>query len=434
MSSQNFESLEIVEAKGATIKDRKGDVYIDFFSGNSVLLTGYQHPKIVEALKKQAETLIWHGQGYYHHLHEELVVKLDEITPGNFPKTVILGCGGSISNDCALTMALLSTGRTRIASYTGTNCGSGTYMVKNISSMSPKWGYPVLPGVVHFPYPYCYRCPFKLNYPKCNLYCIDFIEDTVFKSYCAPEDVACLITEVILGDGGWIVPPKYYWTRIKKMCEKHEILFIAEEVQSGMGRAGKISACEYWGIEPDIITLGKGLGGGMPVSACVARQDILNRGLERVGSKKVQGYEQFPWRHTTLQAVNPVHCAVALATIRVIEEENLIDRSVKLGNWMFKRLLDMKKEHALIGDVRGKGLMIGVELVKDHKTKVPAGEEAGKVLQVAKKNGLILRRAGISNCVLRFCPSLVIPQELMEKGLDIIEDAISKVENESLIK
>lgn len=270
---------------------------------------------------------------------------------------------------------------------------------------------PFLPEIYHIPFPDCYRCTFNLEHPSCGLYCLDVIK-TYLKTVIPPEEVALVIPEPIQGDAGIIVPPPQYFPKLQELCNQHDILFAAEEVQSGMGRTGKWFAIEHWNTIPDIIITAKALGGGMPLSAVVARKELM------------ESWEA-PSNFFTTNA-NPICCAAALATIQVIEEERLLDNARIMGEYIVKRFHEMKDAHPLIGDVRGKGLLLGVDLIRDLKTREPAHKEVLKLCWRCWEKGLIITNLGTS--VLRVAPPLNLSIQEADHALQVIEEALKDVE------
>jgi len=404
------------EARGIFIKDPDGNIFIDFISGRCVTNVGYSHPKVVEALQRQVAKGL-HG---ITEARLRLNTMLSEMTPGDFPKRVYYGQSGSAMNDLGIKAARWATKRPYIAAFAGAYHGV-TYGALSVSSYRHymiKGFHPNLPGVYHFPYPYCYRCPFRLEYPDCGLACLWYMEDYAFKSYLPPEEVAAVIFEPVAGDAGWHVPPDDWLPTLKEICDRHGILLIAEEVQTGFGRTGKWFAVENWGVEPDIMLLGKAISCGVPNAASVLREDLCWR--EETGENLQTG-------HTF--SGSPLGCVAAIANIEVIKEENLLENSAKMGAYMKKRLTDMMGDHRIMGDVRGVGLLIGVEIVKDKETKEPGVEEAEKVTAEAFQRGLYLVNMGaFGTRALRVAPPLIINKEQADASLEILESSISDVE------
>jgi len=271
-----------------------------------------------------------------------------------------------------------------------------------------------MPGVAHVPYPNCYRCPFKLTYPDCDYWCVDFIDEFVLQKYAPPEDVAAIVFEPIQGEGGYVVPPPDYFRRLKKLADQNGLLTIADEVQSGIGRTGKWFAIEHWNVEPDIVCSAKALASGLPIGATIASARVMD------------------WpggSHASTFGGNPLSCAAALAVIEVIREEKLLDNANKQGSYIMKRLSEFEEQNPIVGDVRGKGLMIGMELVEDKESKKPAAEKAREVMLRSWKRGVAIVTCGVST--LRLAPPLTIQRELLDAALDIVEDVVNEVAKES---
>jgi len=400
--------------EGATVEDIDGNRYIDFLSSAAALNTGHTHPKVVRAIKEQVDNFTNYTTAYVYNKNQiELAQELVQITPGDMIKKVSFGLSGSDANDGAIKLARSFTKRQKIIAFFRSYHGS-TYGALSLSAISlnmRKDMGPFLPEIYHVPYPDCYRCLFRLEPTNCNLFCLDYIK-TVLDTLIPPEEIAAVIIEPIQGDAGIIVPPKNYLSNLKNLCEDNGILFIAEEVQTGFGRTGKWFAVEHWGIEPDVILLGKAIASGMPLSAIVAKKEIMDS-----------------WKapaHLFTMGGNAVSCAAALATISVIKEEKLVEKSTEIGGYIKTRFNELKKEHELIGDVRGKGLLIGVDLVSDRETKQRAEKEAAKICWRCWEKGLIL--TFFSKSVLRIAPPLVITKKEVDIALDIIEESIKDVE------
>jgi 4-aminobutyrate aminotransferase len=405
-------SIVVESTRGSKIIDIDGNEYIDFCSQGAVAGTGYCHPKIVNVIKEQIEKTTALGMWCCSNESSiQLAEKLITITPGDFSKKVVYGHSGSDACDGLYKLILTGTKRQRIISFIGSYHGStmGGMSLSGVRGLNRMLGFP---NVVKIPYAYCYRCPLRLTYPECGIGCVDYIEDVVFPTICPPEDTSGLLIEPIISDGGEIVPPEGYLLRLKKLCERYDLLFIADEVKTGFGRTGKMFAVEDENIAPDIMVLGKSIASGLPLSAIVGPPEIL----DNFGA------------HAFTLTGHPVICAAALATIDIIEKENLTENAKKIGFMIKKRLEEMKDTHEIIGDVRGKGLIIGVELVRDGKTKQPAHKETLKVCYRAGELGLFLTNVGIYHNVLEITPPLVITYEEAERGLSILEHAIRDVE------
>ncbi len=411
-----FYPLVIERGEGCILWDVDGNAYIDFNSGLAVLSTGHRHPKVIEAIKKQCDKFLHYSNtDFYYEESVRLAEALCEITPGKFEKKVYFGNSGTEAVEAAIKLAKWHTRKHRFLAFIGAFHGRtlGSLSFTASKPVQRRYFYPMLPGVTHVPYPYCYRCPFKQEFPDCGYWCIDFIEEYVLKKYVPPEEVAAILFEPIQGEGGYVVPPDGYFQRLKKLADKYDILLIDDEVQSGMGRTGRWFAIEHWDVVPDVVCIAKGIASGMPIGATVARSELM----DWVGGS-----------HASTFGGNPVSCVAALATIEVIREEHLLENAARQGNYIMKRFREMQEQYPIIGDVRGKGLMIGVEFVKDPKTKEPAVEEAKEIMIRSWKRGVAVITCGI--CTLRIAPPLIITRELVDKGLDIIEQVIKEVVQE----
>ena len=414
LSFTRLEPIVIAEGRGAIVWDVEGREYIDCYAGIAVVNAGHCHPKIVEAVKSQVERLIHCCSYVYHNIPTaELAERLAEVTPRGLQK-VFFGNSGAEANECAIKLARKYAKRHELialeCSFHGRTLGT-----LSITGQSRRRRYdmgPYLSGVAFAPVPYCYRCPFGQAYPECDLLCARRLRDVV--EYHTSKCVAALIAEPVLGEGGIIPPPPEYFKVLKEILDDYGILLIVDEVQSGFGRTGKMWGIEHYGVEPDIMTMGKGIAAGMPLSACIARPEI--------------GDAFEPGDHLSTFGGNPVCCAAALANLQVFEEEKLPEQAAEKGEYALRRLKEMMEEHPLIGDVRGLGLMIGVELVRDHSKKTPAVEEARRIRAEARERGVLLGLGGVKGCTIRFQPPLVITREQLDKALTVFEEALSLVE------
>lgn len=403
--------LAIKKGKGAIFEDLDGKKYIDFFSSAAVLNTGHAHPKIIEAIKEQMENYLhFTSDCLYTEAQVDLAEKLIEISPGSFEKRVIFGLSGSDANDGAIKLARSYTGRSKILSFIGAYHGA-TYGAISLTAinldMRRKIG-PLLPDIHHIPYPNCYRCIFGEKADDCSLKCLEYMKH-MLKTYIPPEEVAAIIIEPILGDLGFIVPSANYMQELYKFCKEKGILFIVDEVQQGFGRTGRWFSIEHFDISPDIILMGKSIASGLPLSAIVGKEEIINS-LEMSHIFTLQG--------------NAVCAKAALATIKIIEEENLINNSKIMGEYIKARFSTLKEKYKLIGDVRGKGLSMGIDLVKDRITKEKDKEAAAKISYSCWQKGLLL--IFLAENVLRIQPPLIIKKAEIEKAIDIIEKSIQE--------
>lgn len=407
--------LVVDEARGSIIKDIEGNEFIDFLSSAAVINTGHNHPRIVKAIKDQVDKFIHYTPAYmYHKPHMDLAEKLIEITPGDFEKRVAFGLSGSSSVDGAIKAARSFTKRPKIVSFLRSYHGTtmGAISVSGISLRMRKNIGPLLPEVEFIPYPDCYRCQFNQRDSKCKLECFEYFEK-LLNTVLPPEEIAAVIYEPIQGDAGILIPPKSYFNKLDEICKQHGILLIADEVQSGFGRTGKMFATEYFNIKPDILVIGKAMASGMPLSGLVARKEIFES-----------------WNapaHFFNTAGNPISCVASLATIDVINEEHLIENANTQGDYIKDRFYCLMDKFDCIGDVRGRGLLIGVDIVKDRVTKERDVKKTAKICWRCWEKGLIL--AFFSGSVLRIAPPLTINRQEIERAIDIIEEAIVEVEN-----
>ncbi len=379
------------------------------------MAVGHGHPEILSAIREQAEKLLhYSATDFYYVPFVDLAENLTRITPGNFDKQVFLCNSGTEAVEAAFKCVRHHTRKPRMIAFTrgfhGRTLGSLSLTASKVQHR--RGFFPLIPGVTHVPYPYCYRCVFKQEYPECNFWCIDYIEEEVLGTFIPPEEVAAIVFEPIQGEGGYIVPPPGYFKRLKKLADKHGILLVADEVQSGMGKTGKWFAIEHFGIIPDVISTAKALASGLPIGAMIARTELMDW---EYGS------------HATTFGGNPISCHVANKVIEIIEKERLMRNATEQGNYILERFNEMKEDFEIIGDVRGKGLMIGVELVKDRRSREPAANEAEGIMIECWKKGVLLITAGLST--IRIVPPLVIKRKLVDAALEIIEGEIRRISN-----
>jgi 4-aminobutyrate aminotransferase len=396
------------KAEGIYVEDINGDRYMDFTSGLATTNTGHNHPAVVEAIRNQAGDLLHSGGIFYHKQLAELPERLKKITPPGLDMFFFSNSGAE-AVEGALKLARFYTGRQGIIAFTGAfhgrTFGAATLTTSNIRYR--KKYQPLLPSVYHSPYPYCYRCWFGMKPETCGLECYEYLE-RLFTQYIPADEVACIIIEPVLGEGGYVVPPVSFMARLRNLCDRWGILLIFDEVQSGMGRTGRWFASGHAGIYPDIMTIAKGIASGMPLSAVVSQKKIM--------------MEWPPGAHGTTFGGNPVSCAAAIATIEVIEKEGLLQNAAKVGSAAMKRLESMQESCPAIGDIRGLGLMIGMEFVKDGKE--PYTEGVKNILSYCLDKHLLLVECGMDKNIIRLAPPLIITGDEMDRGLDIIEDAV----------
>ena len=403
--------LVAVKGRGQWIEDVDGNEYLDFTSGIAVCNTGHCHPEVVAAAQAQIADLIHIcGSDFYHLPMIELAECLAAITPGSFEKRVLLANSGAEAVEAGFKLARWHSGRDKAIAFLGAFHGRtmGALSLSASKAVQRKGFSSFVPGITHVPYANCYHCAFRMTYPTCDFECVRFIEDHIFRTFIPPEEVAVIVIEPIQGEGGYIVPPTGYHSRLKAIAGKYGILYMMDEIQAGMGRTGKFFAIEHFGVVPDIMTLAKGIASGMPLSALVTRADVMDwtRGA-----------------HGSTFGGNPVSCAAALATIRVIQS-GLIQNAAVQGDKLRAGLNSLQQNYECLGDIRGLGLMQAAELVKDRNTKIPDKSLRDKLLQGCFKKGLLLLSCGES--VIRFCPPLIISSDDTEVALEIFETVLKE--------
>ncbi len=405
--------LVVARGQGVMVEDVDGNRYLDFMAGIAVSSTGYGHPKVVAAVKDAADRFLHIcGSDFYYEGMAALCDRLARVAPGSTKKRVFLTNSGTEAVEAAIKLARHATRRTAIIAFSGAFHGRTTGAVTLTSSKARQHaGFgPLLPDVHHVPFAYRYRCQFCADEPACSRGCIDVIEKELFTRQLDPRDVAAIFVEPIQGEGGYIVPPAGYLPALRELCDRHGILLVADEVQCGVGRTGKMFACEHEGVEPDILLTAKGLGSGMPIGAMISRESITTW---ETGS------------HGSTFGGNPVCCAAALATLDLVEG-GLMANAARMGERLLARAEALKEKHACIGDVRGRGLMVGMEFVKDRTTREPAGELVHDLVQRAFRQGLLLLGAGKST--LRLAPPLVLDQNDVDTAMDMIDTCLAELD------
>ncbi len=406
--------LVIQSGEGCIITDVDGNKFIDFNSGLAVLNVGHRHPKVVDAIKKQADKFLHYSHtDFYYESAINLGEALQDIVPIEGKKKFYYGNSGAESIEAALKLSRWHTKRQGIIAFIGSFHGRTMGAISLTASKPVQRGRfsPLVPGVEHVPYPYCYRCPFNLECPDCGFYCVDYIDHYLFHKYVPPDEVAMVIAEPIQGEGGYVMAPKGFFRALRKLCDEHGILLAVDEVQSGMGRTGRWFAIEHFDATPDIVCIAKGIAAGLPLGVTAARADLM---------------DWTPGSHASTFGGNPLSCAAAQAVIEAMREERMLENAREEGAYIMKRLAEMKEEHPMIGDFRGAGLMIGVELVKDRETKEPAKKEAEEVIMRCFRRGLAIITCGAST--IRIAPPLIITRDLVDSALEIFEDCLGEVE------
>lgn len=407
----NLTPIFVREGKGALITDVDGNQFIDFAGGIGVVNVGHRPDDVLDAVKEQLDKFIHTCfMVVMYEPYVSLAEKLSAITPGDFPKKTMFVNSGAEAVENAVKIARKHTKRTGVISLECAFHGRTMLTMTLTSKVRPyKYGFgPLVPEVYKIPSAYCYRCYFGLNYPDCDMQCLKNLERLFISEYPA-DHVAALIAEPVQGEGGFIIPPPEFLPGLKEICEKYGIVFIADEVQTGFGRTGKMFACEHFGLEPDLITTAKSLAAGFPLSAVTGRDNIMDA--------------PDPGEIGGTFGGNPVACAAALAVIDKLQRERLPARAAGVGVKIKQKLEQLQEEYSVIGDVRGLGAMIAVELVKDRKTKEPAKELTGLLISECCKRGLIVLGAGIYGNVLRFLAPLVVNDDELQQALEILEKA-----------
>jgi 4-aminobutyrate aminotransferase len=394
------------------VEDVDGNLFLDFMAGIAVATTGHSHPRVVQAIEEQARRFLHIcGSDFYYEPMMELAEKLSRLAPGAGPKKVFFTNSGTETVEAAFKLARFATKRQHVIAFHGAFHGRTMGSLSLTASRSSHRAHfsPLVPGVHHIPYAFCHRCPYHLTYGSCGIACVTDIEKILFRHEVAPEEVAAIFVEPIQGEGGYIVPPPEYLPMLQDLCRRYGILLIADEIQSGFGRTGKMFACEHWGIEPDIICAAKGIASGMPLGAMIARSEIST------------------WTHGTHGSTfggNPVACAAALATIALIED-GLMKNAAEVGSFLIDQLAQIKTRNTVIGDVRGLGLMIGVEFVSANGAGVPDAALRDRVMMKCFEKGLLLLGCGEST--LRFCPPLLVSKEESATAVEIFAAAVDEL-------
>ena len=404
--------------KGAECWDVDGNRFIDFAAGIAVLSTGHAHSEVVKAVQQQAEKFIHISSDYYHDPMVSLGEKINDIAPMKEEVGIFYANSGTETIEAAIKLAKYATGRPRfigfLGAFHGRSMGSLSFTASKFTQQERF--FPTMPGVWHVPFPDPYR-PLFLAPPGDDAgdAVVDYIENVLFADSLPPDEVAAVVVEPIQGEGGYIVPPPHFFPRLRQLCDKHGILLIADEVQSGVGRTGKWWAIEHWGVEPDIVCSAKGIASGVPLGLMIARQSVIKKWT--------------PGAHGNTYGGNPLACVAALKTIELVEN-GMMQNAAVVGEYILDALAEMQSRHPSIDDVRGRGLMIGVELVQDKKTKAPAKQLRDALVHGCFERGLLTLGCGRSST--RVMPPLMLPKELADEGLQIFEDALTEAEKKHL--
>jgi 4-aminobutyrate aminotransferase len=403
--------------RGIRVEDVDGNEFIDFAAGIAVTSTGHCHPEVVAAIQRQAAELIHiSGTDFYNEPLTDLADRLSVVAPMPGPHRFFYGNSGAEAIECALKLARYHTGRQQVISFFGAFHGRtmGALSLTGSKPQQKRRFSPLVPGVTHVRYPYAYRgCTGGHQDEEAfSLGCARYIEEKLFKTILPPEEVAAIFVEPIQGEGGYVVAPDNFLHELRAICDRHGILLVADEVQSGAGRTGKWWAIEHSGVQPDIVCMAKGIASGMPLGICMSRAEIM---------------DWVPGSHASTFGGNPVSIAAAIATMDILEREGIAN-AAHVGGKMLERLQGWKQTHPLVGDVRGRGLMIGIELVKDKTTREPVTALRNRLETLCFERGLMV--LGCGETTLRLCPPLILKEEEATVALDILEDALTLVEKE----
>ncbi|PHY12145.1 MAG: aspartate aminotransferase family protein [Acidobacterium sp.] len=414
VSSSYTRSYPFVMARGngAVVEDVDGNVFLDCAAGIAVNSTGYSHPLVVAAIVDQAQKFLhMSGTDFYYEPQVALGEAFNEIAPFSGQKRSFFSNSGTEAIEAAIKLARYSTKRYGMIAFLGSFHGRtlGSLALTSSRAIQRQGFGPMQAGTFHTPYATCYRCPVGLKPESCHAECLDFLEQQILVHLISPDEVAGVVVESIQGEGGYVVPAPQFHERLRALTKKHGILLIADEVQSGMGRTGKMFGIEHFGIEPDMVTVAKGVASGLPLGVTTARAEVM---------------DWPPGSHASTFGGNPVSCAAALATIGLLKD-SLMKNAAEVGAFMMDRLKEVQQKHAIVGDVRGRGLMIGIELVKDRVTKERAIVERDKVVEACFARGLLVLGAGKN--AIRLSPPLVLTKAQATTAVEIIDQALSTV-------
>ena len=406
--------LVVDRAQGAIVTDVDGNRFLDFNAGIAVVAAGHCHPHVVRAIQQQAERLIhMSGTDFYYENMVQLAESLARLAPGDQPRRVYFGNSGTEAVEAALKLARYHTGRGQFIAFLG--CFHGrTLGSLALTSRRPvqRAGFgPFMPGVHHVPYPYCYRCPYGKSPDTCGVECARAIEEQLLKTILPAHETAAIVIEPVQGEAGYIVPPRKFFDELTCIARRHDILLIFDEVQSGMGRTGRMWAAEHFDANPDILAVAKGIAGGMPLGAMVADAEVMNWP---------------PGSHASTFGGNPVSVAASLATIELLERD-LIRNAADMGEYLRNRMDSWPSRFRTVGDVRGLGLMIGIELVRDQRTKEKAPDERDAILRMAFERGLLILGAGDST--IRLSPPLTITRDHADYAMDVLEECLAATDH-----
>lgn len=405
--------LVVKRGRGMLVEDVDGNEFLDFSAGIAVVSTGHCHPEVVAAIQKQASELIhMSGTDFYYENMVTLAERLAQVAPMTGPVRVYYGNSGTEAIEAAMKLARYHTKRQGIIAFYGAFHGRtmGALSLTASKLQQRRRFSPLVPGVEHVPFPYLYRRPEGMGEAQYLKECVSFIEDRVFKTVMPPEECAAIFIEPIQGEGGYVPAPNEYMRELRRICDQHGILLVADEVQCGAGRSGKWWAIQHSGVEPDMVTVAKGIASGMPLGVTIARSEIM---------------DWVPGSHASTFGGNPVCIEAALATMNVLERE-AIANAERVGNHILRRTRRWMETHPMVGDVRGLGLMIGIEIVKNKDTRATAHDERDRIVKLAFERGVLFLGAGENT--IRVAPPLIVSEEQADIALDLLEECIAIVE------
>ncbi len=406
----------IERGEGALVTDVDGNRFLDLNAGIAVAATGHSHPRVVEAVKRQAEQFLhMSGTDFYYENMVTLAERLAELAPGAAAKRVFFGNSGTEAIEAALKLARYHSGRDKFVAFLGGFHGRtmGSLSLTGSKSVQRQGFAPLMGGVTHIPYAYCYRCAYGQQPETCATECVKVLEEQLFKTILPAQEVAAVFVEPVQGEGGYVVPPRKFFDELRAVCDRHGILLAADEVQCGMGRTGRMFASGHFGLEPDIVTIAKGIASGLPLSATVARAEVM---------------QWKPGAHASTFGGNPVSVAASLATLELLEQE-LVDNAARVGARMKERMQEWPARFACVGDVRGLGLMLAFELVRDQGTKERAPELRDRIVEAAFRRGLLVLGAGQNS--IRLSPPLVLTADQAEFAVETLEETLAECMREA---
>ena len=408
--------LVIARGEGVAVEDVDGNVFLDCAAGIAVNATGHSHPDVVRAITEQAQRFIhMSGTDFYYEPQVRLAEALAEVAPMRGPVRAFFGNSGTEAIEACIKLARYATGRNHLVAFLGGFHGRtlGSLSLTASKTVQRRGFGPLVPGVVHAPYATCYRCPVGARPESCGAECLDVFEHQMLVQLISPDEIAAIVVEPIQGEGGYLVAPDQFLRRLRTIADTHGILLVVDEVQSGMGRTGRMFAIEHSGVQPDIVAIAKGIASGMPLGVALSRAELMTWP---------------PGAHASTFGGNPVACAAALETLRLLKDQ-LIRNAAVVGNRLKEGLASLAARHPLIGDVRGRGLMVGVELVRDRTTKERAIEERNAVVYAAFRRGLLVLGAGKNT--VRFCPPLVLTAAQADTAVRLFDEALGEIERSS---